>query len=248
MARMFWPGVDPVGRRMKWGVPSSSGPWMTIVGVVGDVKNGPLNTEVLPQVYEPFVQVPDEEMAETVTGFLRSPNLLARTSREPTSVLVPLRNQIRDMDPSLPITTVRTMQQVIDGSVAPQRFNAFLLVTFAVVALSLAALGIHGTLAYTVSQRAPEIGIRVALGAPHSTVRRMVLRQGLLLAGVGIAAGLIVSWQLSRVLSNLLFGVSPRDPWTFVIVPLVLGAVALLSTWFPARRAARVNPTVAMRK
>ncbi len=248
MARTFWPGLDPVGRRMKWGIANSSAPWYEIVGVVADTKNGPLHTETIPQVYEPYLQVPDEELSETVTGWLRAVDLLIRSDREPLALVTPLRDAIRELDASLPVTAVQTMDQLINASVAPQRFNTFLLIVFAVVALLLAALGIYGVMAYSVSQRRREIGIRLALGASGTDVRHMVVRQGLLLAGAGIAAGWVLAWHLTRVIGSLLYGVGPRDLWTFVTVPVLLLIVAAISIYFPARRATRVDPLLTLRQ
>ncbi len=248
MARMFWPGLDPVGRRMKWGVVTSSTPWFDIVGVVADVKNGPLHAETIPQVYEPYLQVPDGELAETVTGWLRALDLLVRSDREPLALVTPLRNAIREVDVALPVTAVQTMDQLISASVAPQRFNTYLLIVFAAVALLLAAVGICGVLAYSVSQRRKEIGIRLALGASRRDVLKMVVRQGLVLAAAGIAAGMVVAWQLTRAIGSLLYDVSPRDPWTFVAVPLLLMLVAAGSIYFPARRATRVDPLLTLRQ
>jgi putative ABC transport system permease protein len=247
LARQFWGTADPVGQRLAWGMPDNHAPWMRIVGVVGDVKQGPLNTETVPQVYTAWDQVSDGTMAENVMGIMRSLRIAIRTNVEPSSVAAVVRQQIRGIDPALPVMAVRTMEEVVETSTAVQRFNMLLVGLFALLALLLAAIGIGGVLATSVSRRAPELGVRLALGAQHSTLVAMVVRQGMFLAAIGLAIGLPAAWMLSRLMKALLYDVSPRDPFTFVACGLLLAAVALLACVIPAWRATRVDPLTVLR-
>jgi putative ABC transport system permease protein len=247
LARHFFPGRDPIDKRLKWGARISTSPWMTIVGVVGDVKQGPLQNQVVPQTWQPYPQTPDATVAENIVGLWRSLDLIVRTDGDPAALANAIRAEVRRLDPALPLTNVQALTQMVRNSAGPQRFNTFLLSSFAIAALLLAAMGISGVLAYAVSQRTQEIGIRMALGATRSGVMRMVLGRGMLLAGAGMAAGLAASLALTQLLSKLLYGVSPRDPWTFLWAPVALAIVALMAIWVPARRATRVDPIIALR-
>jgi putative ABC transport system permease protein len=233
MARTFWPGEDPVGKRFKevW-----LREWTTVVGVVTDVKSHGLAGRIEPEVYRPFTQAPSRDMS-----------LVVRTSVEPTTLAALLRAAVASVDAQVPVSEIRTAEQIVSGSVADSRFTTFLLAAFAAVALVLAAVGIYGVIAYTVSQRTREIGVRVALGARGRDVQWQVVRQGGRLALVGIAVGVVASLAAARLLSSLLFGVSTTDPITFVSVALLLGGVAVLASWIPARRAASVDPIIALR-
>ena len=247
MARRFWPGEDAVGKRIKWGVPQSFSPWMTIVGVVGDIKQGPLHTETIPQTYQPYLQVPDPSVENNITGLLRSLTLVLRVEGDPNALVAAAREQVRTLDAALPVANVQAMQDVIRQSVSPQRFSMFLLAVFAGAALVLAAIGIYGVLAYSVTQQRHEIGVRLALGATESHVLRLVAGQGMKFVGVGMALGLAASLALTRVLRSLLYEIGPYDPWTFAGVGLLLAAVAFFACYWPARRAAKVDPMVALR-
>jgi len=247
MAKKFWPGLDPVGQRMAWGGPDNHLPWMRIVGVVADVKQGPLNTETFQQTYTPWLQLADGMIAEIVIGVYRSLKVTVRTAIEPASLATAIRGQIREIDPSLPVTQVQTMVEVVQASTGPQRFNTVLLGSFASVALLLAALGIGGVLATSVSRRTQEMGVRLALGAEPLDLVRMVVRQGMLLAATGITVGVIAAFGLTRLMSTLLFRITPYDPVTFVTVGGLLLSVAMLACYIPARRATRVDPMVALR-
>jgi len=173
--------------------------------------------------------------------------LVARTSGDPLSVVGAIRGEVRQLDAALPITNVRSMNDVVATALATPRLTGFLLVAFAAIALALAAVGIYGVLAYVVSQRTQEIGIRLAIGADRSQVLGMVLRQGLLLAGTGIAAGLMGALALTRLMTSLLYNIQPNDPLTFAAVAVTLLAVALAASFLPARRATRVSPITALR-
>jgi putative ABC transport system permease protein len=247
MARTFWPGQDPVGQRITWGPANANARWMRIVGIVANIKQGPLNSETISQTYQPWEQVPDGMIADNVVGALRSLNLVVRTATEPESLIVAIRTQIRELDPALPITRVQTMEDVIRASTGPQRFNTVLLGSFASVALLLAALGIAGVLATSVSRRTQEIGVRMALGAQRGDLLRMVVRQGMTLALAGLAIGVPTALLLTRLMSSLLFQTTPHDPITFASVATVLLVVAAIACYVPARRATRVDPMVALR-
>ena len=220
---------------------------MRIVGIVADVKQGPLHTETFQQTYQPWVQVPDGFIADNVVGALRSLKVVARTSGDPTSLAPAVRALIHGIDPSLPVSAVQTMTDVVSASAGPQRFNTVLLGSFAAVALLLAALGIGGVLATSVSRRTQEIGVRMALGAQRGEILRMVVRQGMTLVLLGLAIGVPAALVLTRLMASLLFQITPRDPLTFGAVAALLVAVALAACYVPARRATRVDPIVALR-
>jgi putative ABC transport system permease protein len=248
MARQYWGAADPVGHRIAWGGPTQHGPWMRIVGIVGDVKQGALNTETQPQAYTPWLQVSDNSLGDNVVGMLRALRLTVRTDIEPSAIAELVRHQIRALDPSLPVTAVQTMDEILRASSAPQRFNTMVIGSFAVLALLLAGLGIAGVLATSVSGRARELGVRLALGAQPRALVRMVVREGMTLAAIGLVIGWPAAWILSHVMSTMLFGVSPRDPLTFASVGAILTAGALLACWVPAWRASRIDPLAALRR
>jgi putative ABC transport system permease protein len=243
MARRFWPGEDPVGKRLKWGLEQSDAPWLTIVGVVADVKQGPLDAETKPHTYEPLLQIPD--------GFLANGgmpvNLAVRAIGDPASLTTAVTEQIAAIDPLQPVTEIKTMQEIVSESIAPRRFNTYLLMAFATAALLLATIGIYGVVSYTVTQRTNEIGVRMALGARQRDVLMMVVGQGFRLAVIGLAVGLAASFAATRLLASLLYEVSSTDLLTYSVTPLVLLAVALLASYIPARKASHVDPMVALR-
>ena len=248
MARTFWRDRDPVGANIAWGNAQSHAPWMRIVGVVADIKQGPLNSETVPQTFQPWVQVSDGMLANNVVGQLRSMKISVRTATQPLALAATVQGEIRKLDPSLPVTAVRTLEQVVETSAAPQRFNTVLLASFALLALLLAALGIGGILATSVSRRTQELGIRMALGARRGTLLRMVLGEGMVLALFGLAVGLPAAFASTQLMSTLLFEVSPRDPITFAGVAALLVFVALVASYIPARRATGINPIAALRQ
>jgi putative ABC transport system permease protein len=239
-ARTYWPDRDPIGRRLS--IRSTRGaanpPWCTVVGVIKDIKSDGLDQSGAPHIYRPIYQFP---------GLRSSPlSATVRTSLSPTSLELLIRREIQAVDPDLPVFNVRTMNEIIDGSLASRRFSAELVGVFAVVALLLASVGIYGLLAYMVGQRAHEIGVRMALGAMPSTIGKMIVSRGAGLAGIGVGIGLLLSGIMAPLISSLLYGVRPLDPEVFLAVPLILMVVALLASYIPARRAARVNPIVAL--
>jgi putative ABC transport system permease protein len=231
MASLYWPGEDPVGRRLR----IIASPWLTVVGVVGDVHHQALNSQPNPEMYLSHLQEPN--------GFLA---VMMRVTGDPLSLAPAVREQVRALDKDQPLT-IATMDQVLSNSVAGQRFNALLLGLFGGLALVLAMVGVFGVINYSVSQRTHEIGIRLALGAQRRDVFRLVVGHGLVLALLGIGIGSGGAIALTRLLTSLLYGVSPTDVETFVIVSLLLTIVALLACYIPARRATKVDPLVALR-
>jgi putative ABC transport system permease protein len=214
---------------------------------VADVKQGPLNTETFSQTYQPWVQLGDQMIAENIVGALRSLKIIVRTDGDPLTTASAVQALVRALDPSLPVAQVRTMEAVVQESASPQRFNTLLLGGFAAVALMLAALGMGGVLATAVSRRTQEIGVRMALGAQRLDLLRMVIRQGMTLAFVGLAIGVPAAFLLTRFMSGLLFEIGVHDPVTFAGAIAVLVSVATLACYIPARRATKVEPVVALR-
>jgi putative ABC transport system permease protein len=205
--------------------------------VVGETKPGALEEESAAQIYTPHSQ-------DGSWGFM---TLAIRTTADPAAMTSTLRREVLGLDKDLPIFNVKTMEDVVAQSIGSRRLSTMLLSVFAGVALLLAAVGIYGVMAYTVTQRTQDIGIRMALGAQAGDVLRMVVGQGMTLALIGIGVGLAGALGLTRVMANLLFGVNATDPITFVVIPLLLAFVAFLACWLPARRAAQVNPIEALR-
>ncbi|HZG54139.1 MAG TPA: ABC transporter permease [Pyrinomonadaceae bacterium] len=237
LARKFFPGEDPVGKRITFGNPQAADvQWLNVVGVVGDVRQSGLDEEPYAQVYRSYLQAPR-----------RALTVIVRTAGAPLNMLDPLRGQIRALDRQQPLYNARTVEQVINDSIARPRFNMLLITILAVVAMILATVGIYGVVSYMVTQRTHEIGIRMALGARPLDVFRMVLRQGLLLAVLGVGSGLVAAFALTRLLSSLLYDVRSTDIVTFAGVSALLTAVVLLACYIPARRATKVDPMVALR-
>jgi putative ABC transport system permease protein len=234
MARRIFPGQDPLGQRLRMGVDDKV--VREIVGVVGDVRHYGLDQPVTMQLYEPCAHRPWDAMT-----------FLLRAAERPDTLAPAARRAILAIDPGQPVSEVRTLQAIVDLSTAQRRFTLVLLALFALVALVLASVGLYGVVAYSVTQRTHEIGVRMALGAQRGEILALVLRQGMGMALWGVLAGLLGAAALARVMSGLLFGVSARDPITFATTVLILTTVALGATWLPARRATRVEPTSALR-
>jgi putative ABC transport system permease protein len=239
MARKFWPDQDALGKRFKFDDADGKTPWRTIAGIVGDVRQMRLNDPPRQEMYFPYLQARENWMVPR--------DLAIHTSGDPLSLAGAVRQAVWSVDKDQPVSDVMTLDNLLDHEVAQRRVQTALLGGFAAVALILACIGIYGVLSYLVTQRTREIGVRVALGASAADVFRTVAGQGMTLAAVGIAAGLAVALALSRLLGSLLFGVSAGDPLAYVSAIAVFGAVALLACYFPARRAARVDPLVALR-
>jgi putative ABC transport system permease protein len=238
VARRYFPNEDPVGKRFMFGHPSATRPpaWYTIVGVVGDTKLYGLANPARLEVYEPFQQNAISPMA-----------LIVKSGVDPTALTSAVREAIRSIDKDQPIFAVSTMKELVNNSVATRRMTLVLLGLFSGLALILGAIGIYGVISYSVAQRTREIGVRMALGAPRRDVFQLVVGEGLKLAGSGIAIGIAAAFGLARLMSSLLYGVSAADFETFAVVAIVLGLVALLACYVPARRAMRVDPMVALR-
>jgi predicted permease len=239
LARRFWPEEDPVERRIRRGGPDSKAPWSTVVGVFGDTRQSSLTEPVRPEILFPYAQNP--------VPWHKATTLLVHTRVPPASVADAVKAEVWRLAPDLPVTDVRPMDRVLGETVSQERFGAILLGGFAASALLLAAVGLYAVMAYVVSTRRREIGIRMALGAGAREVFSRALGRGLALAGVGSALGLACALALSRVLGHLAFGVSPTDPSIFVAAPLVLVAAGVAASAVPARRASRVDPLVALR-
>ena len=235
-ANRFFAGEDPIGKRYVYGGPAPDNPWITIVGVVGDMRRTGFDRPVRPETFLPQSQNPDNALT-----------IVARTSTDPASFAGMLRDQVWSIDREQSVYDIKTMDQTLSEMLSQRRFNMQLLGIFASVALLLAALGIYGVISYSVSQRTHEIGIRMAMGAQSRDVLTLVVRHGLVLTGTGIGAGLIVSFVLTRLMATLLYGVSATDPVTFIAIPVVLAGVALGACFVPARRASRVDPIEALR-
>jgi predicted permease len=247
LAARYWPGEDPVGRRVAWGGATNHGPWMRVVGVIGDIKQAGLAAPTEPATWQPWAQVSDQMIGGNVTGIFRGLKLMVRAEVLPASLVPAIRQEVRALDPALPVSGVQTLDEIVGASGAPQRFNAALLGGFAGIALLLAAVGIGGVLAISVSRRRQEIGIRLALGADSRDVVRMVIRQGMLLVAAGLAIGLPCAFAATRLLRSLLFETAPHDAVAFGAATAILCLVALVACAAPALRASRVSPITALR-
>jgi len=240
MAREYWPNGDAVGRRFKLGDPTDDTPWFTVVGVVADVRQMGIDVPVKGEMYLPYGQV-------TPWDFYAPRDLALRTNGDPAILMGAVREAIRSVDPDQPVSNVATMEEVLGREASQRRLGMIMLTAFAVLAVLLASLGIYGVLAYFVAQHRNEIGVRLALGATPARILLLVLKKGMKLTLLGVAIGLAASFALTRLMTSLLFGVKAVDPLTFAAVPLLLAVVALLACWIPARRAAKVDPMVALR-
>ena len=235
MAKTYWPREDPLGKRIRQGGPDD--PWLTIAGVVGDIREFDPLTAPRPTMYFPITQFPD--------GILR--DWVVRSVRDPLTVASAVRAAVWSVDKDLPVTRVRTMEEVWSLSIASERLNLLLFALFALLALVLSTVGIYGVMAYNVAERTREIGIRVALGARSNDVLKLVLAQGFRLASLGLLLGVAAALALTRLMASMIYSVSSTDGATFFTVALLLGAVALVACYIPARRALRVDPMVALR-
>ena len=235
-ARKYWPTRDPLGRRVRFGRDPTR-PWMTVVGIIKDIKSDGLDIDGVPHIYVSTYQDPGRQLS-----------VVLRTSLPATLLEPQIRHEIQSIDPGLPVFSVSSMNDILDRSLASRRFSADLVGGFAGLAVLLASIGIYGLLAYMVGQRSREIGLRMALGARRDDILKLFLRKGVALAGVGIIAGVVVSASTASMMASLLYGVRPHDPVVFVIVPLLLFAIAILASYLPARRATKVDPMIALRE
>jgi putative ABC transport system permease protein len=234
-ARTWWPGEDPLGKRIKLGPAATS--WTKVVGVVTDARTESLEDANIPQIYLSSWQTTDKELAIFLRGRL-----------DPAMLPEQARAMVQSLDPELPVFGAKRLPDVVSGSLAQRRFSMEIVLLFALTALLLAGIGVYGTISYIVSGRTRDIGIRIALGAQRKTILHMVLSQGLALALAGAAVGLAGALIVSHLMAGLLYGVSPSDPLTFISLTVVLVIVALAACYIPARRAMRVDPIVALRE
>jgi putative ABC transport system permease protein len=234
-ARHYFPGEEP-GKRLAISADYSPNGWLTIVGIVKNVRHASLDAEPDDELYLPFAQMPAVAMS-----------LVVRTAQDPLGMTAAVRDQVLSLDRDQPVSDVRSMEQVVSSTLAQPRLTLYLLGAFAATAMMLAALGVYGVMAYSVTQRTHEIGIRVALGARRADLLRMVMGQGIILTLIGLCAGTVASVYLTQVIQGLLFGVSATDVVTFVTVPAVLGVVAMVACYLPARGTSTVDPIVALR-
>jgi putative ABC transport system permease protein len=245
LAKHFWPGDNPIGKRIALIDSLPHAHWLTVIGVTRNAKEGDWAATPWQEAYLPYLQATD--YLEGTSSHYSYLTLVVRTSGDPASLAPTIKRKIWARDKSITVSQVQTMEQVVTDATAQPRFYLLMLGTFAAFALTLAAIGIYGVMSYSVSRRTHEVGVRMALGAKQIDVLKLVIRQGMTLALVGAAAGAIFAFLLTHLMSSVLYGVQPTDPLTFVCVPLVLLAVALMACYIPARRAAKVDPMVALR-
>jgi predicted permease len=235
-ARRYWTNRDPLGRRIRFGQDPSK-PWMTVVGIVKDIKDDGLDVDGVAHIYVSLYQSGSREFS-----------VVLRTSLPASALESQIRHEIQSVDPGLPVFNVSSMNDVIDASLAARRFSAELVGGFAGVALLLASIGIYGLLAYMVGQRSREIGLRLALGASRADILKLILGKGVVLAGIGVVAGVMLSASTASMMAAVLYGVRPHDPTVFLVVPLLMFVVAALASYIPARRATKADPVIALRE
>jgi len=239
LAKQVFPGEDPIGKRIRPNIASGDqkeAAMRTVVGVVGDVRAEGLGAAAIAESYVPYAQLPFAPMS-----------VMVRTQGDPQDLVLPLTKTVQSINKDLPLLHVKTLDQYVSESIADTRFESVLLSIFGALALTLTAIGVYGVISYTAVQRTREMGIRLALGAERGTIIAMILRSGLLLATMGVVPGLVAAFLLTQLIAGLLYGVSPSDPSTFLSVSVVLVGMALLASYIPARRAAKVDPMVALR-
>jgi predicted permease len=229
-------GQDPLGKRIQFGLSGGMPTFLTIIGVVGHVQNYGIGQDTRVQLYSPYRQVPPANAS-----------FVLRTSQDPAALASAVRAAMREIEPTLPVFALRTMDEIFDVSVTNQRILLTILMVFAGLALLLAAIGLYGVLSYIVGQRTREVGVRMALGATARSVRELMLQQGLRLAAFGLGGGVLASLGLGKLMDALLYGVSPFDPVVYGAVIVLLVAIGLFASWLPAHRATRINPVEALR-
>ena len=236
MAHRYWPNENPLGRRLTVGLPRADNPWVTIVGIAKDLPHRAIDSLAEPDWY-----------LSRPLGPQRNQILFVRTAANPAQLATPIRNIVAAIDRNQPVANIKTMSEVVADTVAPRKFNMLLFALFALIAMVLAALGIYGVMAYSVAERTHEVGIRMALGAQQSDLLGLIVKNGLMLTLIGVAIGLAIAFALTRLMTTLLFGVTPTDAITFASVSAFLILVALIACYIPARRATKVDPLVALR-
>jgi putative ABC transport system permease protein len=236
MAQKWWPHESPIGKRIKLGAPDSKGPWITIVGVAGDVTHDAFERLPRPVLYVPLTQSPKRWM-----------DIGVRTAGDPLLLAPAVTAAIRSVDPEMPITGMATLETWMHEQSVGLNYMAVLMGVFGVLALVLSSVGVYGVMAYVVSEQTQEIGIRMALGAARSSVLGLVFRRGMVTTLAGLAVGIAAAYALAPMIASLVYGVSPKDPATFIGIPLALAAAAALAIYIPARRAMKIDPIVALR-
>jgi putative ABC transport system permease protein len=236
MARRYWPNENPIGRRLTVGLPRANNPWATIIGVAKDLPHRTIDSTPEPDWYLSRARGPQPNQV-----------LFVRTAAHPSAFAAPIRKVVAEVDRNQPIANIKTMSDVVSDTVAPRKFTLVLFVLFALIAMVIAGLGIYGVIAYTAAERTHEVGIRMALGAQKSDVLGLIIKTGVMLTLIGIALGLVLAIALTHVMTTLLFGITPNDATTFVVVSAFLILVALVACYVPARRATKVDPLVALR-
>jgi putative ABC transport system permease protein len=244
-AAAYWPGEDPIGKRVTFDGDTSNPTWLTVIGIARDAKQNDWAAPPYPEAYLAALQ--NRDFLGNAGSHIAYITLVVRTAGDPGALAHAVKNAVWSFDRNLPISEVLTMDRVVADANAQPRFEMLLLAVFAAVALALAAVGIYGVMSYSVSRRTHEIGIRLSLGASRADVLRLVVRQGMVLVLAGSAAGMVGALLLSRLMTDMLYGVRPNDPFIFAGVVMVLGLVALVATYVPARRATRIDPMVALR-
>jgi putative ABC transport system permease protein len=239
MAKKYWPGVSPLGKRVSFARQADDADWMTVVGVVADTKQFALNEPIDIEMFAPHTQEPN---------WFPPSHVAVRTGREPLALAAAARAVVHEIDPLMPVSDIKTMQAVVGGSVAPARFNTTVIGAFAVVALALAAVGVYGLLSFSVASRTRELGVRTALGADPRDLMRLVVGDGLKVALLGLSIGVPAALGAGRLLESWLFEVTPTDATTYAAIVVLLGLVALMACYPPARRAAAIDPVEAMRE
>jgi predicted permease len=246
LARRFWKDEDPIGKRLRQGAVGGESPWLTIIGIVGDVRHTGLDREPKPEMYFSYAQAATQN-SNSIAGNRRRITLAVRVNGNPANFADAVRGEIAAIDKNQPVTSIRTLDETVARSVTPQRFNALLLGIFACLAVLLAMIGVYGVMSFAVTGRTREIGIRMALGARGADVVRMIVGQGMLLVVLGVVIGLAASFALTRLIANLLYGTSATDPVVFIAIPALLSLVALVACYIPARRATKIDPMIALR-
>jgi putative ABC transport system permease protein len=236
LARQYWPNQSPIGKRVRFGPPEDNEPWHTIVGVVSAVRHERVQEETRPSVYMPHAKVPVSGLA-----------LVARTSSNPHDFIAAVRREVAQLDPDLPVSEIATMEEVVAEAIWQPRLYAMLFAVFAGGALLLALIGIYGVMAFLVQTRTHEIGIRMALGADTRDVFKLIVGRGMKLTAVGVVLGAAGAIALTRLMHSLLFNTSATDPFTFILLSVLLSVAAFLACYLPARRAAKVDPLIALR-
>ena len=242
-ARRYWPAKGSIGAHIKIDDNNQGPREVEIIGVVGDVKHSGLHEDAAPEIYAPISQIPEENVSLLINNM----SWVVRTSAEPLTMAGAVQREIQSVNANIPTSNTKSMEQLLSSSLAPSRFNLFLIGIFAIVALILASMGIYAVISYSVAQRTQELGLRMALGAQQRDVVRLVVGDGLKIVLIGVAIGLAGAFILTRVLSNLVFGISVTDPPTFVSMSLLFIVISLLASYLPARRAAKVDPIIALR-